>query len=1337
MKKRLLSLVLCLVMVFSLFPFVASAAEGERVLVSQKISDTQDGALHMTKTLYRNSDGTYDIDIESWATGTVESHEVTESVPTDFVLILDQSGSMYEQDIPTGYTEAGSSWRPNDFLQVTVNNSGRRGNSISVNSHDYYYNVPGTNEYYPVYWKNRPSSNFQSITDVRALDCTTYESITDIGGYTYENGNCDARYSDYMEPMYYKDADGSYYRIYTYSEGLALRYHITLFYYDSQGNRHDLGTYTYTWASAINNRVNFNIYTNKYYTRYWETTWGHVGYVYEPHNIQNGYKPYYTDANGVEHQLPDSWSVNGEGDVFYNGVLYSKNTEVTRVSALETAVSNFVDLVNQQATTNNVNHKVAVVGFSDNNGASDNTELLSTGNLTTKSGSSYNYTYKLFPYGVNYNGPEYSSNSTTVGGAGGISTADYQAALQDAKTAEGVATLKQAAHAVTACGGTEPEYGFYMAENILKNRTDKTYTDAAGQPQKRNTVVIFFTDGHPGNDDTSDQIAAANKVVTASNRLKTSAEFNYTKVYSIGVFDTGDDQPLTFTKTGQNGQDAADNYISHKNISGTEYYYYRGNKVSETSYNDTIKDYMECVSSKYPNAVNFLNHDGGTNDPGSKSNDRRDENQDQMTYYMRVNDAGGLERAFASIASTINTSTTSATVNGSAVLKDTVYTDDFDVSNASVTAESVKVHMVDGKVVETGEAGTASPEVTQSLTTNGRLSVTGFDYSALYTDANKPGEKLVVTIHNVEPKKGGHLWSNSGDAGVYPGPNSSDAVLAVASPEENIARVTRVIDFNAPMIISTGMQRWKAVGTISNGTYNIDGGNFTYQLSSGKQADKEAVINQSYIGADSALVYGSKVVKPETHAFVDGAGWTQVNTVPASNIYFDDDLADGDAIPVGDGIGYNASLDGATSNTDEQANTAAGTYEYKFTGTGIDIYCTTYSGGQYVQAALFQADGTTRVADIKAKVMKNYSEETRYNVPTLHFVAPEWGTYVVKVAVSANSNYKVDGIRVYNAVNTAPEVQKSVYTDNNVASEKNASFFNLRELLLNDTTKEFSYVQGADQMDEDWLEDLDTVMANISGVLYVDNPSGIRTVTKAEDGSLTKMYQTTYEAYKNNSPKNEIYLSSGQGIAFTVDNYTTLVGDGAKFYVGLSTGSQNDKEVWFTNAETADDAHKATVKSAVDMYYEIVPMSGSTFMIVNKSDAVIAVTDLKVSGTSTKLTLGDVTNEKAQVLSVEDETDAIVEPDAINTDLTTLKLAVNAETLKVMANYVDEEQTGTEPGTEPEIEPSPEPSPEQSPEPVVEPTPAPTQQPTVHDIVKQIVSSFVSNLFRSISRLFG
>ena len=55
MKKRALCWMLVLVMVVSLLPTFA-AAEGERVLVDQNSSDMQNGDLHMTKSLYKNSD---------------------------------------------------------------------------------------------------------------------------------------------------------------------------------------------------------------------------------------------------------------------------------------------------------------------------------------------------------------------------------------------------------------------------------------------------------------------------------------------------------------------------------------------------------------------------------------------------------------------------------------------------------------------------------------------------------------------------------------------------------------------------------------------------------------------------------------------------------------------------------------------------------------------------------------------------------------------------------------------------------------------------------------------------------------------------------------------------------------------------------------------------------------------------------------------------------------------------------------------------------------------------------------------------------------------------------
>lgn len=47
-----------------------------------------------TKTATPNEDGSYKIRLESYVTGATTTTTVTEDVPTDIVLVLDQSGSM-------------------------------------------------------------------------------------------------------------------------------------------------------------------------------------------------------------------------------------------------------------------------------------------------------------------------------------------------------------------------------------------------------------------------------------------------------------------------------------------------------------------------------------------------------------------------------------------------------------------------------------------------------------------------------------------------------------------------------------------------------------------------------------------------------------------------------------------------------------------------------------------------------------------------------------------------------------------------------------------------------------------------------------------------------------------------------------------------------------------------------------------------------------------------------------------------------------------------------------------------------------------------------------------
>lgn len=130
MKKRILSLVLCAALLLSLCLFMGAgnaADTTESASTPQAVNFTNvapfgpavtgvsplrarsvtplglddgttgsDKGMVINKTATANSDGTYTIQLEAYATGSKVITEVKEDIPTDIVLVLDQSGSMAE-----------------------------------------------------------------------------------------------------------------------------------------------------------------------------------------------------------------------------------------------------------------------------------------------------------------------------------------------------------------------------------------------------------------------------------------------------------------------------------------------------------------------------------------------------------------------------------------------------------------------------------------------------------------------------------------------------------------------------------------------------------------------------------------------------------------------------------------------------------------------------------------------------------------------------------------------------------------------------------------------------------------------------------------------------------------------------------------------------------------------------------------------------------------------------------------------------------------------------------------------------------------------------------------
>lgn len=392
-----------------------------------------------------------------------------------------------------------------------------------------------------------------------------------------------------------------------------------------------------------------------------------------------------------------------------------------------------------------------------------------------------------------------------------------------------------------------------------------------------------------------------------------------------------------------------------------------------------------------------------------------------------------------------------------------------------------------------------------------------------------------------------------------------DATYAISKTSTKV----QVVDFTAPVTLSENAM---GVKTESSHFAN-NSGTVTYQL---PQATMTAGgTYTAYAAVEEATSYG------QSQAAYGSTGsrlyWSDdITVIPSSSIYYDDDLRDS---VDSNGHGYSASLQATPAEND----TAAGTYTINFTGTGIDIYCTTHDSAGYIQAKL---DGDNAML----KTMRSQSDTTRYNVPTISYTGLTYGPHTVTLKVLSNAHYQFDGFRVYNSVS-----DQSVYEG---TGEQYATYINLRKALVNDA-QDYQFKD-----DTGTVEITDQNAKN--GALFVESTEGM-------------VDMSAFDAYKTNSPKNEIYLAAGQSITFQLTGFDPSAGQ--RLWIGMSAP---DEGVDFEDTEnpvqfTINNEDKA-VTSAVDMYYEITDMvgtSGSITITNTSTTAMLAVTNLKITGNQT------------------------------------------------------------------------------------------------------------------------
>ena len=440
--------------------------------------------------------------------------------------------------------------------------------------------------------------------------------------------------------------------------------------------------------------------------------------------------------------------------------------------------------------------------------------------------------------------------------------------------------------------------------------------------------------------------------------------------------------------------------------------------------------------------------------------------------------------------------------------------------------------------------------------------------------------------------------------------------------------VTRFVDYNGRILLATNADE-PMHATSNTGVFGRDGKNNAYykltsQIGTGKEPDISVL---AYNGVDMATVKGNhidaSIGKPE-----EKQKTKQVTVVPASSVYIDDDLTETDPI-VTNGHGY--SYSSLPSNTQQRE----GSWYFTFTGTAIDIYCTTHDAAGYVSAGLYRGDASqvkyaNLVKDYNNEnilvTMKNNSSDTMLNVPTIHMDCPEYGTYTVKLFADEGSNYKLDGVRVYGAVNDGAL---------DGTTEEKAQYFNLREYLLNNDST-FSAISKS-EYEADYLADDEKIRA-ISGILYLDTEK-LSFITKDENGKEKNTYKSEFDTYDKNSPKNEIYLTDRQGISFALNNWEDIPKE-ARVYLGLRTpkGVSDNGATVKINGMNLDP-----IKSSMDMYYDISNLIRTSVITVNGTektigvitiqvdcgDQIVSVTNLKVTGADLGVLTGQDVPEDA------------------------------------------------------------------------------------------------------------
>ena len=302
-KTKILSLLLCLSL------FCVLIVPGTRAYADNE----PDSGMKISKTATANNDGSYTITLEAFATGSKVITEQKTDIPTDIVLVIDQSGSM--KDPIGGYTytayRKGSGW----------------------NSRNYH-----NEEYYPLRHNGGSENLWHKLNNNEYIAVSVEQKMV----YTAISGWSNRKYYDNQNSLYCL-VSGEYKSVTVKREG-------HLFSADEYWYTVDGQQILYT--TGDDSIPNFGQYAPLYQSV--------KKYIYS-----------YT-LNGATTVIEESFGDGSSPDTQFYRRDYSSSAGDTRLNALKNAATTFANAVATKAAgedgdinapADNVNHRIAVVGF--------------------------------------------------------------------------------------------------------------------------------------------------------------------------------------------------------------------------------------------------------------------------------------------------------------------------------------------------------------------------------------------------------------------------------------------------------------------------------------------------------------------------------------------------------------------------------------------------------------------------------------------------------------------------------------------------------------------------------------------------------------------------------------------------------------------------------------------------------------------------------------------------------------------------------------------------------------------------------------------------------------